>query len=259
MRIHSKRFLPDVLFSLLFIFFAILPSALAAPGTVYMVLGSDTAVWNAPGGVAVSQYRQHFDPAIFTRPETNAFGAMNPDFRRRFVDSFGQPLKLTWWLLVGSVYGQSDSTDVPVPNLMPLYLMRKYHSDAITQWGDEVTLHYHTFLWSDYNGDGTYFWNEAKTFHECRDDWDLALAQSLIEEEVFPVSFRSGWHYMDNEWQQYLNELLPYNMDDDSPHLGLWSTNEPTYNVLDWSLAPITFVPFQPSSTNYQIPGDGPG
>jgi len=224
-----------------------------------MVIGSDTAVWNAPGGVAVSKYRQHFDPAIFTRPETNAFGAMSADFRHRFVDSFSQPLKMTWWLLVGSVYGQSDNTDVPVPNLMPLYLMRKYHGDAIAQFGDEITLHYHTFLWSDYNADGIFFWNEAKTFHECRDDWDLALAQSLIEEEVFPVSFRSGWHYMDNEWQQYLNELLPYNMDDDSPHLGLWSTNEPTYNVLDWSKAPVTFVPYQPSSTNYQIPGDGPG
>jgi hypothetical protein len=234
-------------------------SAIAAPGTVFMVIGSDTAVWNAPGGVSVGKYRMHFDPAIFTSPETNAFKAINPAFRARFLDSFGQPLKLTWWLLVGSVYGRSDNTDVPVPNLMPLYLMRKYHGAALTELGDEVTLHYHTFLWSDYNGDGISFWNEARTFHECRDDWDLALAQSLIEEEVFPVSFRSGWHFMDNEWQQYLNRLLPYSMDDDSPNVRSWYTNEPIYNVLDWSKAPVTFVPYQPASTNYQIPGDGPG
>lgn len=54
-----------------------------------------------------------------------------------------------------------------------------------------------------------FYWNEAQTFHECRVDFDQALAQSLLEEEVFPVSFRSDWHYMDNEWQQYLNQLLP--------------------------------------------------
>jgi hypothetical protein len=223
-----------------------------------MVIGSDTAVWNAPGGIAVANYRNRFDPALFTSPETNAFKTIDPGFRGQFLDSFGQRLKMSWWLLVGSVYGQSENIDVPVPNLMPLYLMQKYHGETLRQLGDEVTLHYHTFLWSDYNGDGIFYWNEAETFHECRADWDLALAQSLIEEEVFPVSFRSGWHYMDNEWQQYLNELLPYNMDNDSPNFKVWSTNEPTFNVLDWSHASTEFVPFQPSVTNYQTAGTGP-
>lgn len=257
---HRKLFLRSAIGNLVsWLVLAFLSSAQAAPGTVYMVIGSDTAVWNAPGGVAVAKYRMHFEPTIFTSPDTNAFKAINPAFRARFLDSFGQPMKLTWWLLVGSVYGKSENVDVPVPNLMPLYLMRKYHGATLAQLGDEVTLHYHTFLWSDYNGDGISFWNEARTFHECREDWDSALAQSLIEEEVFPVSFRSGWHFMDNEWQQYLNQLLPYSMDDDSPNVRAWYTEEPIYNVLDWSKAPVTFVPYQPASTNYQIPGDGPG
>ena len=167
---------------------------------------------------------------------------------------------MTWWMLVGSVYGKCDNNDIPVPNLMPLYLMRKYHGNALKELGDELTLHYHTFLWSDYNHDGVYYWNEAQNFHVCREDWDQALAQSLIEEEMFPVSFRSGWHYMDNEWQGVLNELLPYNMDDDSPNIGFWYTfQEPIFNVLDWSKAPTNFIPYQPSSTNYQVAGDGVG
>ncbi len=231
----------------------------ADPGSVYIVMGSDTAVWNAPGGIAVANFRNHFDPALFTSPETNAFKSIDPLFRSQFVDSYAQPLKMTWWLLVGSVYGQCDNLNVPVPNLMPLYLMRKYHGEVLSELGDEVTLHYHTFTWSDYNGDGLFFWNEARTFHECRSDWDLALAQSLVEEGVFPVSFRSGWHYMDNEWQQYLNELLPYNMDNDSPNRKAWSTNEPAFNVLDWSQASTEFIPFQPSATNYQVAGTGTG
>ena len=132
---------------------------------------------------------------------------MDPAWRARFSDSFGNPLKLTWWMLVGSVYGQSDNRDVPVPNLMPLYLMRHYHGDSIRRLGDELTLHYHTFLWSDYLGTGTFYWNQAKTFRECRGDFDKTLAQALIEEEAFTVTFRSGWHFMDNEWQTYIDRL----------------------------------------------------
>jgi hypothetical protein len=175
---------------------------------VYLVLGSDTAVWNVPAGISATKYRQHFPSDLFILPQQNAYKVMEPAFRGLFADSYGQPLKLTWWMLVGSVYGYADNTDVPIPNLMPLHLMKQYHGDAIRQLGDELSLHYHTFFWSDYNGDGVYYWNQAQTFDECRADFDLALAQSLLEEEVFPVSFRSGWHYMDNEWQQYLNELL---------------------------------------------------
>lgn len=232
---------------------------LTATGTVYMVLGSDTAVWNVPGGVDVTKYRNHFSPDLFIQPQNNAYKVMDPAFRQQFADSAGHPLKLTWWMLVGTVYGQADNTDVPLANLMPLYLMQQYHGDALRQLGDELTLHYHTFYWSDYRGDGVYYWNEAQSFHVCRADWDLALAQSLLEEGVFPVSFRSGWHYMDNEWQQYLNQLLPYSMDDDWPNYQPWYTNGPIFNVLDWSEAPSDFVPFHPSPTNYQLAGESPG
>ena len=230
-----------------------------AAGQVYLSIGSDTAVWNAPGGLDVGKYREHFSPDVYTRPDQNAYRVIDPAFRAQLTDSYGLPMKLTWWILVGSAYGQSDNANVPVPNLMPLYLMQHYHGEVLRQLGDEVSLHYHTFYWSDYNSDGIYYWNEARTFHECRADWDLALAQSLVEEEVFPVSFRSGWHYMDNEWQQYLNELLLFSMDDDSPLVKGWSNLEPTFNVLDWSRAPTNFVPFHPATNDYQVPGDGAG
>lgn len=233
--------------------------AAAPAGNVYLVLGSDTAVWNAPGGLAVADYRGHFSPALFTSPQSNAFKVMDPAFREQFADSYGHPLKLTWWMLVGSAYGQADNTDVPIPSLMPLYLMRKYHGESLRLLGDELTLHYHTFYWSDYDGDGVSYWNEARSFHECRADFDLALAMSLLEEEVYPASFRSGWHYMDNEWQNYLNQIVPYSMDDDARASKAWHTNEPVSNVMDWSRAPTNCIPYHPDPADYQMPGESPG
>src|SRR5438874_3448543 len=43
-----------------------------------------------------------------------------------------------------------------------------------------------------------------------------------------------------------------------SPRIGIDNV-EPYDNVYDWSKAPLTFVPYHPSTTNYQIPGDGIG
>lgn len=226
--------------------------------TVYFVLGSDTAIWNWPGGINTLEQTNHFTGELYTDPKGRAYRALDPSFRGSLTDSFGSPLKLTWWMLVGSVYGHSDNNDVPIPNLMPLHLMNMYHGQAIRMLGDELTLHYHTFLWSDYNGDGRYYWNQAKTFHECRADFDRAIAEALIEENVFTVTFRSGWHFMDDEWQNYANQLWPYNMDNDSPNKGV-PVMEPRFNALDWSQAPVDFVPFHPSSTNYQASGDGTG
>src|SRR5712691_1653505 len=96
--------------------------AAALPGTVYLVIGSDTAVWNVAGGVNTSTYHNHFLPDLYIQPQMNGYQVMDPAFRNRFVDSYGQTLKLTWWMLVGSVYALADNTDIPIPNQMPLYL-----------------------------------------------------------------------------------------------------------------------------------------
>ena len=230
-------------------------SATAAPGTVYLVVGSDTAIWD---GLDVGRHYCHYRFDLYTAPQGNAYKVLDPVFRHQFVDSFGQPMKLTWWMMTGNVFRYADNTDVPFPNIMTLYLIKKYHRAAIEQCGDQLAWHYHTFIWSDYNGDGLSYWNEAHTFQECREDFDYTLAQMLLEEGLFPASFRSGWHYMDNEWQQYLNNLIPFSLHNYFPNIRA-SALEPIYNVYDWSQAPSAFVPFQPSLANYQLPGVGAG
>lgn len=231
----------------------------AQTGQVYLVIGSDTAIWNTPTTVDVYTRHPHYSQESFVSTNAPSYRVMDPTWRAQYLDSYQHPIKFTWWVMGGNIYRDADNLNVPSPNTMVMYLMRKYHGDAIRQFGDELSLHYHTFFWSDYNQDGVFHWNQSRTFDECRDDWDVTLGQYLLEEGVFPVSFRSGWHFMDADWQQCLNGLIPYSCHDDFGVFRAWYTNEPIAGVEDWSHAPSAFVPFHPSTNDYQVPGDSPG
>ncbi len=228
---------------------------IANSGEVYLVIGSDTAIWE---GMSTGRYHCYYDSGLYTNPSRNAYGVMDPAYRLNFTDSYGTPLKMTWWMMGGNIFRYADNLDVPIPNTMTMSLMKKYHSEQIAQYDDELSLHYHTFTWTDYDGDGRYWWNQAKSFLECYDDFNFTLCQLLLEDEIFPVSFRSGWHYMDNDWQHYLNEILPYSMHNAWPGKRT-EDSEPIDNIYDWSEAPQEFVPYHPAQDNYQVPGDSKG
>jgi hypothetical protein len=204
--------------------------------------------------MGVDRFNDTYADALFTDPTNNAYKVMDPSFRTPLVDSYGQTIKFTWWMMGGNIFRYATNRNYPVPNIMTLYLMRKYHGEAIKKFGDEITMHYHTFVWTDYDKDGVFWWNQAHKFTESQDDFDVTLAQYLLEEYTFPVSFRSGWHYMDNDWQRYLDTLLPFSMHDDWPNVRV-TTVEPIDNVYDWSKSSKEWVPFHPSYDNYQLPG----
>ncbi|MCF7809110.1 MAG: T9SS type A sorting domain-containing protein [Candidatus Marinimicrobia bacterium] len=238
-----------------YLIFILLPISLFSAGTVYLVLGSDTAIWD---GMSTSRYHDTYDQSLFTDPLQNAYKVMDPAFRAPLVDSYGTPMKMTWWMMAGNIFRYATNNNFPINNIMTMYLMKKYHGENVIANGDELTLHYHTFAWTDYDQDGLYHWNQALTFEESRDDWDFTLAQFLLEEDVFPVSFRSGWHFMDNTWQAELNQILPYSMHNAWPSYKA-TDEEPYANVIDWRFSPSEWVPYHPSAANYQLPGEGPG
>lgn len=230
-------------------------SFLSAQGKIYLVIGSDTAIWD---GMDVARFHCTYMLSLFTDPGRNAYKIMDPAFRNQIVDSYGQTVKFTWWMMGGNIFRYATNKDVPLPNTMTLYLMKKYHGASIAKFGDELTMHYHTFVWTDYDKDGVYWWNQAKKFTESADDFDVTLAQYLLEENTFPVSFRSGWHAMDNNWQRTLDTLLPFSMHDDWPAVRN-DTIEPIDNVYDWSKSSQDFIPFHPSPDNYQLAGSCKG
>lgn len=227
----------------------------AGAGEVLIVFGSDTSIWD---GMGTATFHDNYNLQLFVDPTYNAYKVMDPAWRAKIKDSYGTPVKFTWWMMAGQIFRYAINVNVPIANTMGMYLMKLHHGAAIKQFSDELSLHYHTFFWSDYNGDGAYYWNQAKSFNECRDDFDFTLAQYLLEENTFPVSFRSGWHYMDNGWQNHLDSLLPYSMHNDYP-AKRYVTEEPIDNVYDWSKCSPYWVPFHPSKTNYQLPGSCKG
>lgn len=227
----------------------------AGEGRVLFVIGSDTGLWT---GLDVARYRCTLSGALYTDPAMNASRVMDPAFRSALTDRHGTPMKLTWWMMAGNMFRLSVNTDIPVPSTMPVYLMKRFHGDRLRQWGDELTFHYHTWVWSDRNGDGIWYWNQGVSYDEFAPDFDQTLAELLLEEELFPVSFRSGWHAMDNAWQERIDRLLPFSMHNDWPAVHTDAT-EPVDNVYDWSRAPSTFIPFHPSLSDYQVPGNARG
>jgi hypothetical protein len=243
---RSRRYTVAALFSLI-------PVMIVAQGSVYLVLGSDTAIWD---GMNVGTYACTYSPVLYQQPSGNAFAVMDPAFRQQFKDSYGQSMKMTWWMMAGNIFRHATNTNVPLPNIMTLYLMKQHHGGNIAALGDELSLHYHTFAWTDYDRNGVHYWNQSRSFAECTDDFDVTVAQFMLEENIFPASFRSGWHYMDTLWQQYLDDLVPYSLHNASPAKRT-STTEPIDNVYDWSRSSKEYVPFHPSLSDYQVPGNG--
>ncbi|MDZ7795603.1 MAG: hypothetical protein U5N56_00505 [Candidatus Marinimicrobia bacterium] len=223
-------------YALLLLLLMLVPVMAENKGTVYLVPGSDTSIWD---GLNTNIYDGRlFNAALYTDPGENGYAVMDTAFRYPLRDSFGTPMKMTWWMMAGNVFHRSVNCNIPVRTNITLYLMKKYHAQALERYDDRLSLHYHTYYWSDPQNDGVYRYEMAPDFDLNRDDYERTLCTFLIEDDVFPVSFRSGWMYMDENWQDYQERFIPFDMSD------YWT---------DYSNGS---QPFHPSAENYREKGD---
>ena len=214
----------------------LLPIMAAEKGKVYLVLGSDTSIWD---GLSTSVYgNRYFLSSLYSDPQRNGYAVMDTSFRYQLRDSYGTPMKMTWWMMAGNVFDLSRNCNIPIRRNITLYLMNKYHRDAIDLYDDQLSLHYHTYYWSDPDGDGLYKYEIAPDFLLNLNDYETTLNTFLIEDNVFPISFRSGWMYMDEHWQDYQERFIPFDMSD------------------CWTTISSGSVPFHPNSENYRLEGD---
>lgn len=218
------------------------------PARVYVQMCSDTST----SGINVSSLYSNFPEAdwTYTSPDGQAAQVMAESYRDQLRDSMGNPIKFTWYMLVGSLYAFGIDTGP----LLSLELMMDNHGDAIARWGDEMAYHYHTWIWSDPDCDGVYHWNQAPDFSYCVDDFEETVAHMVLDRCIFPSSFRSGWHGMDNFFQAYLDDWFPYRFENAWPSYREDPT-EPVDNVFDWRRATSEWVPYHPNPNDYQSVG----
>jgi hypothetical protein len=223
-------------FTLILSLLLLFPVLAGQKGKVYLVIGSDTSIWD---GLSTTQYgNRYFQSGLYSDPARNGYAVMDSSFRYQLRDSYGTPMKMTWWMMAGNVFHLSKNCNIPIRRNISLYLMKKYHADAIAQYDDQLSLHYHTYYWSDPQGDGKYEYEIAPDFLLNLDDYEQTLCSFLIEDNIFPISFRSGWMYMDEHWQAYQERFIPFDMSD------CWT------DISDGS------EPFHPNADNYRLKGD---
>jgi hypothetical protein len=219
------------------------------PAPVYVQICSDTST----DGISTSGHYMSFSAldSSYTSPDGQAARVMDESYRFSHLDSLGNTIKFTWYMLTGSLYAYGINTGP----LLPLELMIDYRGDQIERWGDELAYHYHTWIWSDPNGDEIFHWNQAPDFSDCQEDFEVTVARMMLDRNFYPSSFRSGWHYMDNYFQRYLDEWFPYRFENDYPNKRTEDV-EPIDNVYDWSRAPSVWVPYHPDPNDYQSAGN---
>jgi hypothetical protein len=194
--------------------------------TVYVVVGADTSsVYNTDGQhVEYAGEREiTFD---MTPMSDGAFTTiMGEDFRLAHTDSFGDPIVFTWWMLTGGWHQFAINVDAVAATRVYLESWR----EESERWGDEIALHFHHFDW---NGSD---WVVASTVAETIWDFEWSISQLVIDCGVLPVSFRSGWNYMSNFYQQTLERWIPFRLEG-----GSWMSQD---------------IPYHPSFSDYRQPG----
>ncbi|MBI4428864.1 MAG: hypothetical protein HY562_07065, partial [Ignavibacteriales bacterium] len=222
-----------------------------APAKVYVVLCSDTDTWD---GLNVNNYTNFLRFGLFSSPTGNAAKVMDPVFRSKVKDSNNNPIVFTWFMLEGSMVAKNTNPEVVHPWISNLEMMTRYHGDALKQAKDELSYHYHNWIWNDTDGNGVHHWNQSTDLREFRDDFLQTIGHLIIDGNLMPTSFRSGWHYMDNEWECLLDSLIPYRFENASPAKHD-DTTEPIDNVYDWSRSSLEWLPYQPAADDYQSKG----
>lgn len=230
--------------------------ACGSTGTVFIAHTFDTEASN--GNMDV--YQQNFSLKDYA-PGSMMDRVMNePTYVRTwYKDSFGQGPKYTWFLLAQNSYCKSVQNDCAMIH----EVMKQKYSEQIAKWGDELALHYHTADWSDQNGDGVYYWNQllslngTPNFHGT----DIQSAERiwsylLLEKQFFTSMFRSGWAWEDNDFSNWLDDVAIFDYSNLSPLANTKVLADRNGNIFDWRRAPQSWTPYQPSYTDYQVPGD---
>jgi uncharacterized repeat protein (TIGR01451 family) len=162
---------------------------------------------------------------------------MEEDFRNSHVDSFGDPFKMTWFMEMDNYINQGQYQDGTPFDYLTLYneMLDNWGSE-VESWGDEMAYHHHFAHW---NGSSWVHTTDLTGY-----DWhNEALDYMILDANYFPVTFRSGWLWTNDDLQAWIEDWMPIDY-----------SNLPGNQY--WLDSPNSWFPYQPSSSDYQTPGD---
>lgn len=79
---------------------------------VYLVLGSDTAIWD---GMDTHNINSYYNYSLYTSPERNGAKVMDSAWRNGLRDSYGNEVCFTWGMMAGNIFRYAPNLTVPVP------------------------------------------------------------------------------------------------------------------------------------------------
>jgi len=169
-------------------------------------------------------------------------------FRLKVPDSYGGGWIYNWFCLdhVGFSGINPRRRDIGyhnVQNHYTQYFRWKKDKQDLIQW------HYHALsLSNDAHRAGSTYLN-SDHIHQI-------ITRKVIDYGWFPAAFRPGHHTERPDSHFFLEQWIPFDFGNDSGVLGQASLDVSQARYGDWRRAPKSWVPYQPSHDDYQIPGD---
>ncbi len=214
------------------------------PGIVYVVHAIDTE----PRGWLSDVYSQELRLEDYDAGD-EVSRTMTDSYRWGNRDAFGEPIKLSWFLMSAQALFYTTQDE---PSII-LSRMNDYATEA-ERWGDHYGWHYHHHDWIDSDSNGVHWWEQVKTFDGTRythgTDIEIAernLTEVIVEKGFYPATFRSGWIWMNTDFSNWLDSLIPFDFSNGAPLV------RETY---DWGRAPDDWSWYHPNRNDYQSAGD---
>jgi PKD repeat protein len=159
---------------------------------------------------------------------------MDFDFRDALKDSFGNSLKMTWFVEMDHyVFNARWPQEENVSGLGALLeIMRNHWSPQIETYGDELAYHHHFLYWQNwwvgfYPGIDSL--PDTYTFH---DDY---LDRMIVDYNFYPSTFRSGWNWLNENISIWLDKWLLYDFSEENVSNAYFPYHPEGFNF--WRLA----------------------
>lgn len=160
---------------------------------------------------------------------------MDPSFRLATLDSYGNPLKMSWFMEMDNFINSGFTQGGEPLDYLSLYdrLLETWAAEIDT-YGDEIAYHHHFMTWTgttwekrghEHASDGLYDWHNQ------------ALDRMLLDAGFYPSLFRAGWLNNHNQLQAWVERNFLAD-----------------YGGMMWG--GTVWAPYHPSELDYHLPGD---